>query len=225
MSRPPPYCPGHMQTETEVRRATNAAEAMAALAKGIDALLALTVGRSDDAWFDGDWPTSGPVTARATLNEKLTAARRAGDGDEIRALAAQLALLADEGRIPVDPVAAGTRAEIDYKDGMIVLPPADTLRKQHRITWLAQHCEQLLSFYPGGLMTRDVLHDGYTKGGPLWLYYQDNRKLLEMPVEWRREFVDDIFQDSPAAAHEIARDILKDAESVSPGDVVEALSA
>ena len=222
-----------MQTETAVRRAPDAQAALIEIAKGIDQLRALLVGRSDDAWLGGAWPQHiaepteqghlKTVYAEPTATADLIRIQLAEctDGDERRALEAKLRLLTDDGTVPTETVPEGARPEIEYDDGMIVLPPASAERKADRAEWLKANAEALLSFYPATSgMTMADLTIGYIQGGPLWLYYQDNQLITTMPAEWRRTFVDDIAEDSPAAAQEIARDILKDTDPAANRDVM-----
>jgi hypothetical protein len=50
----------------------------------------------------------------------------------------------------------------------------------------------------------------YAKGGPMWLYLGDRDAIMAMPPEYRHRMVQDIEQDSPAQAQEVARDLLMD---------------
>lgn len=51
----------------------------------------------------------------------------------------------------------------------------------------------------------------YAKGGPQWLYIGNRELVMSLPFSTRRAMVADLEEDSPQQAHEMARDILKEA--------------
>lgn len=210
-----------MSTEAAVRSAKTPQEAMVVLAKALDRIEAALAG-SGNEWSAWEQPPAAtwedPTVSENERLEAIDAVKKkiadTTDPDDLRALQAKLRLLEDPGAVPINPVQEGIRPDIEYEDGMIVLPPPGVERKAARAEWLKSNGDALLGFYPPpSPMTMADLTVGYIQGGPLWLYYQDNQVINTMPVEWRRAFVDDIHEDSPAAAQEIARDILKDTDA------------
>lgn len=60
----------------------------------------------------------------------------------------------------------------------------------------------------------------YAKGGPLWLYLGDREFVMGLPVEWRRDMVQDVMETGLTKdAEEMGRDVLKDE---GPGNVERA---
>lgn len=51
----------------------------------------------------------------------------------------------------------------------------------------------------------------YVKGGPLWLYHGNRELLMTYPDSTRAMMVQDVLEDSPALAHEMSIDVLKQA--------------
>jgi hypothetical protein len=49
----------------------------------------------------------------------------------------------------------------------------------------------------------------YELGGPLWLYHGNRELFMTYPYETRQAMVADVEDDDPAAAREMARDVLK----------------
>ncbi len=57
----------------------------------------------------------------------------------------------------------------------------------------------------------------YVKGGPLWLYHLNRDLFMSYPYSIRQGMVADIIEDDPKAAHEVGRDVLKQASETGPG--------
>ena len=136
------------------------------------------------------------------LNEAL---RLQDDPEERRALEAKLRLLQDTGTSDTAPN-EGLRVKSTTGEGEITVDiPAASPERQHlrRSEAVARNYESFLEVPMEGFL------DAYAKGGPMWLYLGDRDAIMAMPYEWRLEMVNDIEQDSPRQAQEVARDILK----------------
>lgn len=51
----------------------------------------------------------------------------------------------------------------------------------------------------------------YVKAGPFWLYQHNRELVMTYPAHVRRAMVNDVAEDSPKLAYEMARDVLKEA--------------
>lgn len=213
-----------MSVVDAVRAARNPQEAMLALAEGIDSVLALLDAPSapdPDPW--GYWgnpqmfvpgPDQKPPPdfseTIAAVEAELAAAT---DGEDIRALEARLRLLKDDGRVVDVNAPAGTMATVEETPDLatVTLPAPNAERRKTRtgqaLTW------ELHNYLP--LNEAEALH-AYVKGGPLWLYGYDRDAVMQMPYAHRQAMVEDVLQDSPRAAHEMGRDILKDTGTGNP---------
>jgi hypothetical protein len=221
-----------------IRNAASPQEGMLALAEGIDAVLAKLDREVNDTSGWGAWgaqttaatPTPQPgafVTEferemKATSkNLEREATRRnlaeTTDPDERRALEAKLRLLEDEGQPVVAPVPEGRRVitTADDREITVDIPPASPERQESRRSWA-------VGVDLGGQIKPELPNDeaaeAFAKGGPMWLYLYDRDAVMGMPLQWRRDFVRDVEQDSPAQAQELGRDILKSEDPGALGD-------
>jgi hypothetical protein len=145
--------------------------------------------------------------------ESLLAAET--DPDEQRALKAKLWLLRNPGRVKPE-VAEGQRATVEGDD--LVVPPATPERMEARRNWARN-----LKLWEFISLDTDDSVQMFAKGGPIWLYEGNRDAVMAMPFVARQWLVDDIAKDSPAAAIEISRDILKQTQSVSMADATAAI--
>lgn len=219
---------------TRIASAASLPEALAVVGEGIDYILDLLTSQPEqlapaDPW--GTWqpqapaaeplpasvaevaesrPAPVPATILAELRERI---QRETDEDERTALQARLRLLQDEGVVPADltvPEGRRERIEVTEDEVRVELPPPDAARRDARDRFTRMH--QLHEFIGGHdpalkLQPQDAKR-AFIHGGPLWLYHYDRASVMDMPIDWRRAFVDDIAQDSPATAQEVGRDIL-----------------
>jgi len=217
-----------MSYADRIRQAKGLPEAVLILAEGIDHVLAeLGPRAASDPWAGGGWDMppaeDRPAAMRPadkTANAEAIAAAEAAllietDGEERLALEARLRLLKDEGQaIDVTP-AQGVREVIEQVDDVatVVLPPASPERKAQRVKTAKQF--RMAEYSP--TLTEEQFLDAYAKGGPQWLYLGAREAVMQMPMEARHRMVADLELDSPAAAQELARDILKDwSTGISP---------
>lgn len=219
----------------QVAAASGPQTALSIIAQGIDAILErldsqspLPAADSWEAWGSG---AIRPVTPEGlpamqtphASHESAEAVRQqlaeTTDGEERRALEAKLRLLQDDGAVPEPAVPEGQRivTTTDADAITVNLPAPDGRTRRTRYDWaydikLGHMIEPQLDEHVGAR--------AYAKGGPMWLYLYDRDAVMKMPPEWRRMFVTDVQQQSPAQAQELARDILKDTE---PGTSEQAL--
>lgn len=209
-----------MSVYDDVRTARSPQEAMLALAEGLDAVLdALT----DQANAEGQWGTWAtpdehvPQGVVAMAGQSLDNAKEiaavevaiaaATDPEDARALEARLRLLKDDGRALDINAPAGLMPTVEESaDSATLVIPAPSKAKKDRRLALA-HEWKLHEFLP---LTDFEAADAYAKGGPQWLYGYDRDAVMQMPYAYRQAMVEDVLEDSPRAAHEMARDILKD---------------
>lgn len=140
---------------------------------------------------------------------------KTSDFEERRALEAELRLLTDSGGV-IEPVRADGQRPVVNGNGeatIVDIPPASAQRQAERFAWAMNH--KLHEFLNG--FTAEQAAEEFSKGGAWWLYLSNRDAVMAMPDRWRVELVDDIAIDSPAAAHETARDVLKDTEQMDEG--------
>lgn len=196
----------------KVAEAKTPREAILVLAACIDALdEVVRTSQSNDGWdtpIDFKEPSSPIAIAEIeALEQRLQDPSL--DGDDRRAIEARLQLLRDAGG-EIEEQEQGKRPVIEVKDNEIIinLPPASDERQAARRK-LAETMKL------DEALTLDGATEAFVKGGPLWLYYAARDYVMGLTADTRRAFVNDVLQDSPPEAHEMARDILKD---TSPGN-------
>jgi len=59
----------------------------------------------------------------------------------------------------------------------------------------------------------------YAIGGPMWLYLGNRDLVMTLPDQIKQALIEDVLEDSPQDAHEMGRDILKQACETGPGGV------
>ena len=227
-----------MSTFERVKVAHSPQDALLAIAQGIDALhSALTKPRlafsppTKDPWsgtFGSEWE-SGAVASIAEPDEPLRARivkireeLESSDGEERRALEAELRLAVEQLDPPVQslPDRDQERPILHYTEGgvMVDLPEADPETQDNRRAF----AEKVLKL---GQEFNEEIIDSYVKGGPLVLYYTDRDYVVGLPDDFKRAMIRDVMQFSPAEAHEMGRDLLKDVDADSNKAVtMEALS-
>lgn len=188
-----------------VKAAKNPTEALFALAKYIDEQATVS---ADDHW--GAWETDvSPAetagladpsneTAIKNLQSKLA---EETDPEEIRALEAQLRILRDTGE-NIETDLADNERSIVGPDGVVDLPPATPKQLAARDMIIEQ--TDMEEQYGSEIVS------SFRKGGPLLMYYTDREWVMQLPDAIKPIMVADIEVNSPAEAHEIGRDILKD---------------
>lgn len=219
-----------------VANAPSPQAALLVLAEGIDAILSQPA-QVDDGW--GTWTSPTPVPQQAITDTahaladlvtkqsfdagqvaQLRKRMETAEGDDRAALEAALRLAQDSGAPPVDLVSEGTIVAAD-EDGLVDLPvPSDAVQDE-RYDWALEN--HIGTRFDTGLSDEDFAL-AFSKGGPMWLYLGNRDAVMQMPVDWRRAFVEDIAQQSQRQAHEVGRDILKDETANGPALALEALS-
>jgi hypothetical protein len=215
-----------MSTVERVQAARSPQEAMLALAEALDSITALVVGtpKAADAW-GGNWANGMHVDyTRAAAASRLEASAidntatiaqleqqiaEATDGEDRRALEAQLRLARDNGIAVPPAVPEGVRIDTDGE--LVNFPKPNGPRMQARAD-LAHEWPMHTFLAQGNELDSVAFSRAYQCGGPMWLYIYDRDAVMAMPDDWRRAFIEDIHLDSPAQAQEVARDILKDTD-------------
>ena len=220
------------ETEQYMRGAGDPRASLMVLAQGIDKVLtrlaAVEAQLADrdqpDPWAEwaaapaepmvDDLPASSVVELQATLAAET-------DPDERRALEARLRLLKEEGGV-VDGVPEGRRVvEAEFTPGnlrptqaisvganTVDLPVPTEEQRLARLYWALKR--KLWDFIP---LEQEQACEAFAKGGPMWLYLGNRDAVMAMPVEWRRELVEMVAEDSIAQSQELGADILKIADS------------
>lgn len=141
----------------------------------------------------------------------------ATDPEDILALTARLRLLQDDGQPHSTRKPDGQRAaiQVDGKKGRVELPEVPPAVKKTRYAWAMKN--KLHEFLTGSPLEKDpsAAAEAYSIGGPMWLYLGNRNAIMQMPAKWRVEMVRDVQEISPADAHELARDILKQEDSLN----------
>lgn len=211
-----------MTAEEIVRQCESPRQAILALARAVDSLDKqvgeLRKAQTQDTWDSWDDHETHVEALKEwqpdpTILKHITATKEAlkiATGDEERALQARLALLEDALTPPAeyaDVKGKQTQQTTDLDGNVIVeLPPASQERQDARRE------------FAGMIGLDEAWVESFVKGGPLVIYYTDRDFVMGLPDDWRIAMVNDVEQDSPKEAHEMARDILKD---LSPGDGAE----
>ncbi len=210
-----------MTYQERIRSSASVHAAMCVLGEAIDKLLGqvpeVTTEPGWDAWQaqpPNALPSSQPAPSTAEADSVRARLATESDADERRALEARLRLLADDAVVPNPTVPEGRRTITTGDDKQIVvdIPAPDRARMQARASMAlaGKFGEQLTP-----PLSNDEAADAYARGGPMWLYMYDRDAVMGMPEDWRRAMVNDVLVDSPAQAHELGRDILKD---TTPGE-------
>lgn len=214
-----------MSTLNAVKSASSPQQAMLAIAEALDRIEILLVERlaeqpAADPWgaWEAESLTAGAhdsvLAARIeALEERLAAAP---DEQTARALEAKLRLLKDDGGVIEQPN-PGVRVSVG-EDSVIELPAARPARQAARRAF-AETCG-LYNFIDKPLITAEEFIENYAVGGPMWMYLSDRSAVMALPREWRARMVEDIEQDSPIEASEVARDILKVPTAGDPDEVL-----
>lgn len=205
-----------MTYEQQVRAAGNVVEALVAIGRGIDEILARPAAADDFmAWPAQTVPTQPQTQGVTDLIAQIDAALKdETDPEECLALEARRRLLTDTGTSVVTELPDNqVRPEVTVSEAgvTVTVPPPDTLTREKRydlaMGWdLSRFCNQL---------TREAGAEAYAKGGPIWLHAYDRAAVIEMPLEWRKQMVHDLEATNVAVAQEFARDVLKHGEGVS----------
>jgi hypothetical protein len=97
------------------------------------------------------------------------------------------------------------RTQVNVEDGVaeVTLPPVSEAKQNRRVEFARQN------LHLGDLGDVVVMELAYAKGGPMWLYLGNRQHVMELPPSVKRAMIEDVEEDSPADAHEMARDILK----------------
>lgn len=159
-----------MTVEAQVRAAKNPQEALLAVARGIDEVLArLEQTRPADGW--GEWEE--PAESREDWNR-----RRAFEVEHSE----------------------------DLEKSLVTLPSVSEEKKAKRRA-LAE-AMALDTEFPGIEAV-----ETYAKGGPVWLYTGNRDFVMGLPDHMRAEMVRDVLEDDPETAHDMGKDILKQADN------------
>lgn len=212
-----------MTYRDRIAGSTSIHAAMCVLGEAIDKLLEQDApGITTSEWEAWQAQPTSALPAPAPKSDAEIEALRAEleltTGEDRLALEARLRLLEDDGTVPANPVPEGRRIITTANDNEITvdLPEADPARQHARYDFA-------FNYALGGMLDPPLgdteAADAYAKGGPMWLYLYDRDAVMSMPVDWRRQFVQDVEFDSPAQAHELARDILKSEDPQPVGGV------
>lgn len=230
----------HMKVTEEIKHCKTPAEAIMLLAQRIDALEAQLAEQPADPWQQPlewsqlqQWADAPAATASATpyvppgvrpatpseVDAEIQAVQAqlvdCTNDEEREALNAKLRLLRDEGKSLTSAVPEGQRPRIS--DDVVDFEAVTPERMAARAGWATEH--KLWEFLPLG--PAETVK-AFAKGGPMWLYLGNREAVMAMPFDWRQWLVTEVHQDSPAAAQEMGRDILKDeGTGVDSGTAVE----
>lgn len=116
---------------------------------------------------------------------------------------------ASEGAPEYSPAATVTETP-DHIEVAVKAPSPE--KAERRATFEAQSLK-LGENLPAGEDWNEV----YVKGGPLWLYHLNRDLFMSYPYSIRQGMVADVIEDDPKAAHEMGRDVLKQASETGPG--------
>lgn len=137
--------------------------------------------------------------------------------DDLRADIAKQRLEVDDGwgdwdsttiEDDIDVPARVLEIEEDEGETTIHLKPVDEAKRERRRQFainVLQLADNLPELGPGG-------PEVYAIGGPLWLYHGNRDLFMSYPDATRKMMCDDILEDDPTTADEVARDVLKDAD-------------
>lgn len=203
-----------------VRQAASPQEALLVIATALDHITTQLAAAADSPW--GEW-TDPPVEPPATrwrdqpavmihavaqqhaVEEIKAELAETTDGEDRLALEAQLRIAQDAGKAQVQDEGRRSTVTDEGDTADVNIPPPTPARKDAREVWAIQVA---LWEFISGLTRRDAIA-AYATGGPEWLYAYDRDAVVNMPLDWRRDLINDLAIDSQAAAHEMSRDILK----------------
>lgn len=199
-----------MTVEQQVRAAVDRGrpgEALLVLARAVDELRSRPSNETAEDW------TLPPATSTEL-----------DDPDERAAREAQQRLARDAGRaMPDIGVQRADLVAVLTDNGVeISVPPApDDVRAQR---W--DFARSLGLDKPGWWSRRELAIDdpdtavrAYVVGGPLWLHAYDRDFVRALPEATRRQMVRDVESYSPASAHDLSRDILRDTDPTSAREI------
>lgn len=111
------------------------------------------------------------------------------------------------GEVPYIPTASAVEIEETDDSVTINIRPVSEEKQAQRYTF----AEKVLQL-PAQDQMQEIEDpcEVYAKGGPLWLYHGCRELVMQFPPHWRQAMVVDLEEEDPAAAYEMARDILKD---------------
>lgn len=212
-----------MSTAERVLAAENPKAALLVLAETIDALEARLDEPPADPWskwddHDTHVKAQQDFAQLAEVERDLTILKGAlateNNAEERKILEAKVRLKEDELKGRPDYVDADKkRTKITTGDGeaIVDLPPPTEEQAKQRAGFATRFLKLQEEFGPEYV-------EAYVKGGPLWLYYGNRDFVNGLSASTKRAMVNDVQEHSPAEAHEMARDILKD---LSSGDGAE----
>ena len=217
-----------MSTFDRVKGASNAQEAMLALAHALDVIQGELKDSkesrpSSDGWDttwsapdpqEDDWQPDPSVLRR--LDELEAELAEASREDRV-ALESEQRLLKEQLKPPVvHDEGVGTRAKVAERDGetVVELPPVSDLKRKGREQFAADTLQFDVALGTDDEQTAELIR-AYGKGGPLWLYYGNRDMVMGLNEDAKRIMVADVLEDSPQEANEMGRDILKD---MDPGE-------
>lgn len=168
-----------------------------------------------------EWaPNPEDVKRIGEIQERLKGCE---DEEESKVLRAELELAQDKLKPPVelfDDTGAHTNIEADSDGDATVKLPTVSPEKEALREAFARSVLELEMVYPdeGAKYIKS-----YAKGGPLLMYYSDRDYVMGLADDVKRAMVNDVQEESPKEAHEMARDILKDLDPGGPDITVENL--
>jgi len=187
-----------MSTETQVRQAPSAQEALLVIARALDRIEALV------EW--SQWSTT-PLGPHPDEVDPLQRAVFAGPDAAVPERSDEWLALAQE-------LAGKRTAVIESSDGVTdVVIPATSLEKQERRRKFEMQALHLSEF----LGEDQDWQGAYARGGPRWLYYGNRDLVMSFPDATKQAMIVDIIEDSPEEAAEIGRDLLKAPGETGPG--------
>lgn len=145
---------------------------------------------SPDPW--GEWYAAATVTPASHVAASRSDQPRTNYG----------ALMVPD----VLPEAADAELEVD-------VPPPSLSKMITRLRFEAQ------ALHIGEYLNDDTedWSAAYAKGGPVWLYTNNRELVMSLPESTRAAMIEDVIEDNPELAHEMSRDILKQAGETGPG--------
>lgn len=177
----------------DVQRAKSPREAMLNLAAGLDILVermdALEINNNWDSWSEA------PITA-----DDIAAIDARRDAEHARRLKEVFTRPLSE-----QAFTAPVITETDDTTTVEIPPPSPERMAQRRLL----ESQQL--HLADSLGTAEDWNEVYAKGGPAWLYHGNRELVMTLPMSTRQALVEDLAEDSPQQAHEMGRDILKEA--------------
>lgn len=206
----------------KVRSARGVQEALVLLAEGIDAILAAD---------KSDWMSWGDEPRKPTANFGSIAAlagdeaydRLQADAEYDRALLALKANPDDEAARAIvqrhvnrslEHVAGGSaqwQSERSAESSEVTVGAVSVKKREQR-----RQLEQQRLNLAAHLGDGEDWTEAYELGGPMWLYLSNRDLVMSYPADVLRAMVEDVEEDSPQDAREMARDVLKEACADGP---------